>query len=275
MQAQTVGKADDASIASGLSDFAQGRFAEALQSWQAASNAGSATASLYLGVMYDTGQGVPQSYAEALSWYKRAGEAGSGPGLFNAGVMYDSGRGAAIDRAEAARWYARAAAMGFPRAEYNLALMYEAGDGVTRDPQRATALFRAAAGHGLTAAGTHFKQRFAGPVHPVIDAATQDFQKAQLSLLARGASEASEAAELFHHAAEQHNALAEYDYGYCLENGLGVPKDKPMAYTWYRRAVADAKDPNLHAIAQSGAGALEIQLSQAQLDTARRVLAGK
>lgn len=266
----TVGS-DDADVAAGLADFGQGRFAEALQAWQRAADAGNATAAFYLGVAFDTGQGVRQSPAQALDWYRRAGEAGSAAGQFNVGISYDSGRGVAPDHAEAARWYGRAAAQGFVRAEYNLGLLYDAGDGVPVDHRRAAALFRAAAGQGLEAGRGHVGRVAARASHPP-DVATLDFQRAQRVLLTRGPGEMARVAGLFHQSAVLHNPMAEYDYGYCLENGLGVPQDKAMAYSWYGRAVSDAKEPALRTMAQAVAGALQRQLSSEQIHTAQRQL---
>ena len=271
-------EAADPQAADGLNDFAAGQFAEAVQSWRQAADAGSSTAALYLGVMYDVGQGVAHNYTEALDWYRRAGEAGSAPGLFNVGVMYDAGRGVPVDRVMAAQWYERAAAAGFGRASYNLALLLQTGDGVPRDPGRAITLFRAAYRQGITASRQHLAQLgrpVASEVRPVAvaDASMQNFEQAQQMMLARGPAKAHAAAELFRRAAELHNPLAEYDYGYCLEIGLGVPQDRVMAYAWYRRAASDAKDPHLHAIADAGASALEVQFSGLQIDDARRALA--
>ena len=219
---------------SGLDDFRNGRFAEAFEAWQAAAAAGDANGALFAGVLSDTGEGVTQDYDQALTFYRRAAELGSAAGAFNVGVMYDAGRGVAPDPQQAAIWYARAAAKGFPRAEYNLALLYEAGTGVPRDRAAAIAFYTKAAAHGIPAARMHLRQlgqTFAGPVRPVEDVAMRDFHRAQQLLLARGPAEASHAAELFHSAADQHNALAEYDLGYCYEHGARR-RPRPGAGLW-------------------------------------------
>ena len=257
-----------ADTAAGLADFRAGRFAEALQAWETQADAGDATAALLVGVMNDTGEGVAQNEAAALRWYRRAAAAGSAAAMFNVGVMFDAGRGVAPDRAAAAQWYQRAATAGIGRADYNLALMYEAGDGVPRDRARAIALFRAAAAHGIRAARDHLAQLgrpFAGRSEAgPEDVALRDFQAAEHDLLTRGAADAARAAALFRSAAERHNALAEYDLGYCYENGIGLPVDKRQAYAWYSRAAEDARAGDLKMIAQSGAHALEQQFTNLQ-----------
>ena len=256
-----------ASTEDGLADFRQSRFAEAFEEWEAAGTAGDPRGALFVGVLYDTGLGVPQSDALALDWYRRAAEAGSGAGAFNVGVMYDAGRGTAQDPAQAASWYARAAAKGFARAEYNLALMYESGSGVARNRSRAIDLYTKAANHGVSAALGHLAalgRPFTGTPHASEDGAMRDFQQAQKLLLARGPAEAIRAVELFRRAAGQRNPLAAYDLGYCYEHGIGMARDPVQAYGWYRRAAADATDQAIRSIASTGAQNLEGQLSPAQ-----------
>lgn len=228
----------------GLHDFQDGRFAEALQQWKQSADAGDARGALYIGVMYDTGQGVPQNYAMALEWYRRAAEAGNAAAAFNVGVYYDSGLGVAQDRTQAAGWYERAAAQGFARANYNLALLYTAGDGVPRDRARATKLFTAAAHQGISAAWAHVGSQTPrnAPSKDAQDVATREFQLAQTLLLERGAGAATKAVALFRRAAEQGDPLAQYDLGYCYEHGIGVARDLSAAGDWYRRAAAHAND---------------------------------
>ncbi len=267
--ALACGLADPTDVSEGLTDFSAGRFAEALTDWQAAAQAGDPAGDLYIGVMYDSGQGVEQDYAQALTWYKRAAEAGSAAGAFNVGVFYDNGLGVDQDQREAAIWYGRAAAGGFARAQYNLALLEEQGDGVPRNRAKAIGLFRQAAAQGLTAARAHLAalgQRYAGaPVKPPDDSMA-DFQHAQDVLLSRGAAESASMAALFRRAAERHNAVAEYDLGYCYEHGVGVAADVSQADIWYQRAVADAHDSPLHDIAKQSAAKLARQLATNRSD---------
>ena len=261
------GAGDPSDISQGLSDFAAGRFAEALTAWQQAAAAGDATGDLYVGVAYDTGQGVSQSYQMALDWYRRAAEDGSAAGAFNVGVLHDAGLGVPQDRREAAVWYGRAAAEGFARAQYNLALLYEDGIGVKRDRQRAAVLFRQAAAQGLSAARAHLAsmtRRSAPPLLPPQEDAMTDFQHAQDELLNRGPAEAARIASLFRRAADRHNAVAEYDLGYCYERGVGVPTDAVQAYVWYQRALADTQDKALQSIAKDSALKLQRQIATAK-----------
>lgn len=257
-----------AATAQGLEDFRQGRFAEAYQSWTAAAEAADPLGDLYLGVLYDSGLGVVASPQLAMTWYRRAADAGNASGAFNVGVLYDSGIGVQRDMAQAASWYARAADAGSGRAAYNLAQLHEAGTGVPQSRKRALFYYREAERLGITAARTHLiaaGESVHAAARPATDTAMADFRRAQTLLLNRGPTEAAQAAALFRRAAEQHNALAEYDLGYCYDKGIGVPKDRDQAYTMYRRAAVDAADDGLRNLAQGGASNLEGEVQQSQI----------
>ena len=277
-----------ADAAAGLADLRDARYGEAVAEWKASAESGDAVSALLLGVISDTGQGVPQDYAQALYWYKRAAEAGSPSGMFDVGIMYDAGQGVAQDPAEAALWYGRAAASGFARAEYNLGLMYETGSGVPRDRERAIRLFRSAQAHGVTAAARHLA-RLGGRRVPTVtaqevqrpsrdDLAMEDFRQAQAAMLQRTPTEAQHAAVLFRRVAQNHDVTAQYaqyDLGYCYENGTGVQQDKLQAYVWFLRSGSGGGDASVKAIAISAARNLETQLAPMQVEQARRQVASE
>jgi hypothetical protein len=133
------------SLEDGNAAFNAGRYGDALNAWSAAAGSGNAEADFDLGLLYDLGNGVPESAETAFRWYKRAAEAGLGTAAFNVAVMYDSGRGAPPDRTQAAVWYARAAALGDRRAAFNLGQLYELGQGVPRNIAAAIAWYKVAA----------------------------------------------------------------------------------------------------------------------------------
>ena len=254
-----------ADTANGLSEFQQGRFAEAQAEWRVAAAAGDADAALFLGVVYDVGQGAPQSPAQAADWYARAASLGSVPAMFNLGVLYDIGRGVGRDPAQAAQWYERAAQQGYARAEYNLALMLQDGPGIPRDRKRAQYWFWRAAGHGVTAARSHLAG-YAAPAKSALprraeSPAMESFQQAQLALLSRKPEDIGRAAALFRVAAEHNSPLAAYDLAYCYENGIGVPRNVDEALRWYRQAASRARDEGLRSIASNSADTLARQLT--------------
>ena len=69
-----------------------------------ASDAGVAFAQLNVGIMYYSGQGVPQDYGEAAKWYRLAAEQGNPTAQSNLGSMYYSGQGVPQDYVQAYMW---------------------------------------------------------------------------------------------------------------------------------------------------------------------------
>ncbi len=254
--------------------FQNGAFAEALHGWMDAAAQGDAQAARYVGILYDTGEGVQQDQTQALRWYQRAADLGDVPAAFNVAVCYDSGRCGARDAALAAHWYQRAAAHRFGRAEYNLALVYSDGDGVQRDPAVARRLFKDAAADGIEAARAHLphatRAAFRVRPSPALDGGSraapesepgQDhlFLAAQRQLLSRTPAATAAAASMFGRESEGAgpNALmARYDLAWCYENGIGVSVDRHRAYSLFVDVASRTDDPALRALAETGAAAV-------------------
>jgi TPR repeat protein len=76
-------------------------------------------------------------------------ELGDPAAQHNMGVMHESGEGVPQDDKEAVRWYRLSAAQGAAYAQTNLGLMYGEGRGVDKDYQEAIRWFRLAAEEGL------------------------------------------------------------------------------------------------------------------------------
>ena len=91
-------------------------------------------------------------------------------------------------------------------------------------------------------------------------------------MLTRTPSDARNAVALFRQAAQRGDPMAQdaqYDLGYCYENGIGVPSDKTQAYGWYLRSSISGGDDGLKLIAAAGARKLEAQLSPTQREQGR------
>ncbi len=71
--------------------------------------------------------------ADEFAYWRSLAEGGDAEAQFNLGLIYDSGRGVPVDYAQAARWYRRAAKQGYAPAQYTLGLLYVGGYGVPRD----------------------------------------------------------------------------------------------------------------------------------------------
>ena len=74
---------------------AHGNTAEALKWYRLAAAAGDDGAQNNLGHMYESGNGVKQSYSDAAQWFRRAADQGLAAAQYNLGVLYDNGHGVA------------------------------------------------------------------------------------------------------------------------------------------------------------------------------------
>ena len=64
-----------------------------------------------LGVIYDSGLGVPKDYAQAVVRYDEAADHGDAGAQFNLGLMHAQGRGVPQDYAQAHMWFSSAASL--------------------------------------------------------------------------------------------------------------------------------------------------------------------
>lgn len=93
----------------GMYAFSMGNYETAAREFRSGADQGDALSEYYMGLMHETGQGLPQDYAQALRWYTRAARKGEVDAAFALGRLYASGLGVDQDRARAYAWYARAA----------------------------------------------------------------------------------------------------------------------------------------------------------------------
>ena len=104
-----------------------------------------ATADLLAGgaAAYEAGD-----YGEAAHIWRPLAEDGDAMAQFNMGLLHETGRGVPEDPAEAAAWYERAARQGVAAAQYNLAVLHQAGRGVPQDYESALFWLEVAARDG-------------------------------------------------------------------------------------------------------------------------------
>lgn len=84
-----------------------------------------------LGLLYDTGHGVPRDTYQAIAWYRKAAEQGLADAQYNLGAMYESN--APQDYTQAFLWFSKAAEHGLSYAQYKIGSMYKSGKGVTQN----------------------------------------------------------------------------------------------------------------------------------------------
>ena len=116
---------------------------EAIAAWRKASDKGSSSAMVELGVLYGTGAGVAKDEEQARKLFERAAQAGNPRGVSNLAAL-GGGAGSAADPARARELLSKAAETN-AEAQYQLGMMLAEGTGGTKDDSAARALFEKAA----------------------------------------------------------------------------------------------------------------------------------
>ncbi len=135
------GRAFSEQLQSGLNALERKHYATALRSWRDLAIQGDARAMNNVGLMYERGLGVTQSYVEAMTFYRRAADAGLPEAQYNLGTLYHNGYGVEVNNSQAVFWFRKAAAQRLPDAHYMMGLHLWEGKGVRRDPLAALAEF--------------------------------------------------------------------------------------------------------------------------------------
>src|SRR5580692_122201 len=107
-----------ADLAAGKQALKDGDYETALKEFRPLAKQGNASAQIFLGGMYNDGQGVPQDAKEAARWYRLAADQGDAGGQFLLGDMYNYGHGVPQDVKEAVRWYRLAADQGYAYGQF-------------------------------------------------------------------------------------------------------------------------------------------------------------
>lgn len=159
---------------------------------------GCAQAQDTLGNSYEIGKLVPQDYAEAIKWYLKAADQGNEYAETSLGDLYAKGQGAAQNYTEAYKWYDLAAALGDTNAASKRCYIgfFMAPDQIIKAQQLALNVWKTPADSIDTAIISN---------------------------------------------AEKGNAVAEEIVGEYYDRGEGVPLDGAEAVKWYRKA-ADQGD---------------------------------
>src|SRR5919106_1394834 len=234
----------------GVAAYDRGDYHAAFREFMALAVAGYSSAQLNIGVMYASGQGVPQNYAEAVRWFRRAADHGEAQAQSNLGVMYERGQGVPQDYAEAVRWHRMAADQGEALAQFNLGAMYHSGHGVSQNYAEALHWYRMAADQGNANA-----QGFLGTMYS----------------LGRGVPQNDAEAVRWHKmAADQGHGLAQYLVASSYLKSVGVPQDHAQAYIYANLAAAGLQGEDRKAAAMLR-DHIASQLSPAQRARAREI----
>ena len=197
-----------------------------------------------IGVIYFTGQGVPQSSSEAVKWFNAAAEQGyamaqrglavineySSPmsktenlnrlateqseayAQYYLGYVFSTGLGLPQNDAEAVKWYRLAAERGYVDAQCALGRAYDAGQGVPQSDAEAVKWYRLAAEQGNATA-----QYFLGMKYDIGQGIPQSD---------------TEALKWYRLAAERGYAPAQNNLGNMYHDGRGGPKSETEAVKW-------------------------------------------
>jgi hypothetical protein len=110
----------------GVAAYKAKNFAVAMKELQPLADKGSAEAQLYVGAMYDNGEGVPVDYQQAVLWYTKAAEQGNANAQYNLGMMYANGLFVQQDWVQAQKWFNLAALLAGDPVFVNAAKQVEA-----------------------------------------------------------------------------------------------------------------------------------------------------
>lgn len=103
----------------GVAAYKRGDYPEALAKLKPLAFKGDVDAQVFIGFMYERGQGVEQDCQQALTWYLKAATQGDVQIQSKLGVMYGNGRGVTQDLVQAHKWYSLAELAGNEDAREN------------------------------------------------------------------------------------------------------------------------------------------------------------
>ena len=128
---------------------------EGLRWLRRAAKSGIIPAHLWIGSLYEKGQGVEKDLTLARTHYMAAAEKGNAKAMHNLAVLYAEGIDGRRDYKMASRWFQRAAERGIADSQYNLAVLLMRGIGIDQSHQEAYKWFALAALQGDREAARH------------------------------------------------------------------------------------------------------------------------
>lgn len=104
----------------GLSYTYEGNYVKAAELIKKSAELGYAEAQYNLGIIYETGEGIPQDNVKSIEWTRKAAEQGYANAQFSIAMRYFYGRGVPKDNGEAIKWLVKAANQGDIHAQQKL-----------------------------------------------------------------------------------------------------------------------------------------------------------
>ena len=122
----------------GTKAYKQADYGTAMREWEPLAVRGDLIAQYNMGVLYDSGLGVPADKARARLWYQKSAEQGYAQAQNNLGRMFYLGDEVPPDYAKAAAYFRQSAAQGVAFSHFFLGMIYAGGGpGVKSDPIQA------------------------------------------------------------------------------------------------------------------------------------------
>lgn len=100
-------------------------YALALEKFQQAANKGSSEAQVFLGRMYNDGNGVTKSYTQALKWFQKSATQNNAEAMYRIGINYAYGRGVEKSTSKAIFWFRKSSDLGYEPATNVLASFWK------------------------------------------------------------------------------------------------------------------------------------------------------
>jgi hypothetical protein len=146
--------------------FQAGDHAGAAKLVTRAAEAGNAVAQLRLALLYDQGDGIPQSARAAFEWYSRAAAQGEPESQNQTALFYESGEGVPENWDLSARLLQASAQQGWMKGQFSLGRAYQFGIGVPQSRQLAIAWFAKAGAQG-NSKGDYWAKWLADPTNNI------------------------------------------------------------------------------------------------------------
>jgi len=246
-QPQIIQSVDsDQLFAQAQSLYELGRFTEALQTAERASEKGHSDAQVMAGHILLRGNAGVMDYNRAAEFYRKASAQQNSDAFMALGEMSLQSL-AGLSPSDAMHWFSSASQLGRPDAMRAIGEMYQIGLGVAPDPKKAEIWLTRAGQYGddladRKMADSLFESNPAEALNYYEKAAAAgDAEAAYIAAIMYEENfdirpDTQKMASLMHQAAQGGNAPAMADYGLLVFQGRGVPKSEAQAAEWFRKA---------------------------------------
>lgn len=141
-----AGTSAHAGIEEGIRAYDSKDYRIALKEFLPLATEGNPEAQHYLGLMYGSGEGVPEDERKSINWHTKSAQQGNAGSQGMLGTIFMNAT--PPDYKQAEFWLAKAAEQGDADSQYNLGVMFHDALGVQRDFIKAAFWYRKAAEYG-------------------------------------------------------------------------------------------------------------------------------